>query len=236
MNNANEMPEIDERLFDRLVDGELSDREERQLLARLDDEPAGWRRCALAFLEARCWKRECRALANEAAPAAKVVSLASSDRAWRLWSPAALAGLAACFLVAFGLGVVGRGLWSGGNLVVKSPPGAGPAESEDVQLVSSPGAGQAGPRWQTVRLRLGDAAGDSQSLNVPVVEGSNLDENWVENQGSALPPNVVRMLERMGHEVQQQRQLLPIQLDDGRRGLVPVDDVKVRYVGNPSYQ
>ncbi|MHB1036853.1 MAG: hypothetical protein ACYC35_23045 [Pirellulales bacterium] len=236
MNNANEMPEIDGRLFDRLVDGELNDREERQLLARLDDEPAGWRQCALAFLEARCWKRECRAVANEAAPAAKV-SLAASDRPWRLWSPGALAGIAACFLIAFGLGVVGRGLWSGGgNLAVESPSGVAPAGTENVQLVSDPAAGQTGPRWQTVRLRLGDSAGDGQSLNVPVVEGANMDETWVQNQGSAVPPDVVRVLERMGHEVQQERQLWPIQLDDGRRGLVPVDDVKVRYVGNPSYQ
>ena len=43
--------------FDRLVDGELSEEERRELLAGLDNEPGGWRRCALAFLEAQCWKQ-----------------------------------------------------------------------------------------------------------------------------------------------------------------------------------
>ena len=40
-----------EGLFDRLADGELGDEQRRELLARLDHEPDGWRRCALAFLE-----------------------------------------------------------------------------------------------------------------------------------------------------------------------------------------
>jgi hypothetical protein len=45
-------PPFDDR-FDRLVDGELSPAEYRQLLASLDDMPDGWRQCALAFLEAQ---------------------------------------------------------------------------------------------------------------------------------------------------------------------------------------
>jgi len=41
--------EDDDRRFDLLVDGELSERQRRELLAGLDHEPGGWRRCALAF-------------------------------------------------------------------------------------------------------------------------------------------------------------------------------------------
>ena len=48
----------DDIRFDRLVDGELSAEEYRTLLAALDDEPGGWRRCALAFLEAQSLGRE----------------------------------------------------------------------------------------------------------------------------------------------------------------------------------
>ena len=50
----------DDTRFDRLVDDELSEEERRELLGRLDDEPGGWRRCALAFLEAQCWKQVAR--------------------------------------------------------------------------------------------------------------------------------------------------------------------------------
>ena len=50
----------DDLRFDRLVDDELSDTERRQLLASLDDEPGGWRCCALAFLEAQAWRQTMR--------------------------------------------------------------------------------------------------------------------------------------------------------------------------------
>ncbi len=52
----------DERRLDLLVDGELSEEDRRALLRLLDREPGGWRRCALAFLEAQAWKRELPAL------------------------------------------------------------------------------------------------------------------------------------------------------------------------------
>ena len=56
----------DDVRFDRLVDGELSDAERRQLLASLDDEPDGWRRCALAFLEAQQWQQSLAAVQRQA--------------------------------------------------------------------------------------------------------------------------------------------------------------------------
>ena len=48
---------LDERLLDRLVDGELADDERRELLLQLEKNPDGWRRCALAFLEAQTWRQ-----------------------------------------------------------------------------------------------------------------------------------------------------------------------------------
>ena len=48
---------VSQHLLDLLVDGELTDDEERALLAQLEHMPDGWRQCALALLEARCWKR-----------------------------------------------------------------------------------------------------------------------------------------------------------------------------------
>src|ERR1017187_5596583 len=56
-----------ERQFDLLVDGELSETDRRDLLLELEHEPDGWRRCALAFLEAQCWKAELRQIAAPAA-------------------------------------------------------------------------------------------------------------------------------------------------------------------------
>ncbi len=51
-------PEVSDEELDQLVDGELTDAEQRDLLQRLEHSPDGWRRCALAFLEAQAWQRE----------------------------------------------------------------------------------------------------------------------------------------------------------------------------------
>src|SRR4029079_10623055 len=48
----------DDVRFDRLVDGEMTASERRQLLESLDSRPEGWRRCALAFLEAQSWRED----------------------------------------------------------------------------------------------------------------------------------------------------------------------------------
>jgi hypothetical protein len=47
------------------VDGDLPPGERHRLLAALADEPGGWQRCALAFLEAQSWRRACRELVAE---------------------------------------------------------------------------------------------------------------------------------------------------------------------------
>src|SRR4051794_19060678 len=91
--------------LERLVDGELSPPEYRSLLASLDDEPGGWRQCALAFLEAQ-------ALASELAGIRGSLDL-SHDRPVRsrsrhierrdLWT---FFAVAASFLVALGIGIL----------------------------------------------------------------------------------------------------------------------------------
>lgn len=52
----NHHPRLDDHQLDRLVDGELNNAERRALLLQLENEPDGWRRCALAFLEAQSWR------------------------------------------------------------------------------------------------------------------------------------------------------------------------------------
>lgn len=50
--------------LDRLVDGELTPDEYRALLQTIEMHPDGWRRCALAFLEAQAWGQELTGLRN----------------------------------------------------------------------------------------------------------------------------------------------------------------------------
>ena len=62
MNSSNR---ADQEALDRLVDGEMSSDEQRELLRQLDAEPDGWRRCALAFVEGQSWGRELRGLVRD---------------------------------------------------------------------------------------------------------------------------------------------------------------------------
>jgi hypothetical protein len=94
-----------DRLIDRLVDGELTEGERQLLLARLDADPSrdGWRRCALAFLEAQVW---CEAF-GPAARAAAPIDAAQPPRGRFRW--AARLAMAAGVLGAFTLGWLARG-------------------------------------------------------------------------------------------------------------------------------
>jgi len=44
--------------IDRMVDGELSEDEQRSLLRRLEESPSGWRELALAYVEASVWNEQ----------------------------------------------------------------------------------------------------------------------------------------------------------------------------------
>ncbi len=71
-----QLNENPERLCDRLVDNELSPAEQRELLAALEDEPGGWRRCALAFVEANVWRDSLHGVrAEQAVPLLSTASL-----------------------------------------------------------------------------------------------------------------------------------------------------------------
>ena len=47
-------------LIDRIVDGGLTPAQLRHAVGELDLAPDGWRRCALAFLEAQYWSEAFR--------------------------------------------------------------------------------------------------------------------------------------------------------------------------------
>jgi anti-sigma factor RsiW len=90
--------------IDRLVDGELPDDDRRVLLRRFETEPDGWRRCALAFLEAQSWREALVPLATtmNMQPATSALQVRPIPHSWR--SVARQAALAASLLVTFALG------------------------------------------------------------------------------------------------------------------------------------
>jgi hypothetical protein len=92
-------------LLDRLVDGELGEADRRALLVALDRELDGWKRCALAFLEAQAWQEAAR---HESARRAAPDTLALASGPWRLRLRQIVA-VAAAVAVAFCVGFASRG-------------------------------------------------------------------------------------------------------------------------------
>ena len=83
--------------LDRLVDGELSPKETRDLIQVIEETPEGWKECALAFLEAQVWQQTLQALA--ASPQRPPVNCrGTTPERWRSAILAALTTLAALLL------------------------------------------------------------------------------------------------------------------------------------------
>jgi hypothetical protein len=100
---------LESRSLDRLVDGSLPEAERRKLLLQLESEPEGWRRCALAFLEAQTWREAfapLAAAASAAAPANLAIRTGSPPPHWR--RAVRWVALAACILAGFALGWASR--------------------------------------------------------------------------------------------------------------------------------
>jgi anti-sigma factor RsiW len=194
-----------DRLIDRLVDGELTDRDRRALLVRLEAEPEGWRRCALAFLEAQNWRE---AFAPLAAPAPfmarSAVVPAGKGRKSKPWrSVARLTALAASLVLTFALG------WASHGSPATSSPGDEIARSE--------GSAPAPPQPEPNHLAR------PEGPTLPSAE-----------RIAALAP-VVKQWEQRGYQAETQTRLVSLKLKDGRKVDVPVHEVRLRYVGDRTY-
>ena len=143
-NNHNIDPANPQRQFDLLVDGELSEADRRTLLLQLEHEPDGWRRCALAFLEAQCWKAELGQIAPRGAldsARPEPVSQAEPNGRWQTWRQYAATTLA--IAASFLLALVVVHSWSGGP----HSPGTSVVEKAVKELPLPPPAAADGRRF-----------------------------------------------------------------------------------------
>jgi hypothetical protein len=250
---------LDDALIDRIVDGELSPTELGAALGRLDCVPDGWKRCALAFLEAQCWRESFLALdlpATRPIEPAFAATTSSSERGRRLsaaWKRGAIAaGIAA---ISFALGWIvhpGSPSSPARNEAQRSAVSIAthasdrlPAPTEDPEagraavsanygeFAPSPGPWiRPDPREAVVtvgRVRIGSLSGGAE---VPILAGPTIDEEWLRKQPPALNPYQRAILERQGYQVDQHRRIITARLPDGRRVSVPIDQVQVSYTGN----
>jgi hypothetical protein len=210
---------IEQSLLDRLVDGELSDVEQRELLTRLDRADGGWRRLALTFVESQSLGKDFRELLGTARPNASTMT-PTGARSARVWTPANIM-LAACC----------AGLLAGVGLTWHQFPGSsrvgGPVEKE----TAAPQEVAATDWRQTVRVNTASLAGSG--VEVPLMNVSDVNPDWL-NSRSGVPRHVREALLESGQEFEETRRLIPFQLEDGRWGVLPVDEV--HFVDPPAFQ
>jgi hypothetical protein len=218
----------DSRLLDRLVDDELTDAERRELLLRLERTPDGWRRCALAFLENQAWRSESKAyVSGTPQVAVRPTPASTANRGWTTmpkWFPIATA---ACLMFALGVWAVVRD--KDGNKIARvSVPDGGSIAVQPLPL--PPAAPKSRPTTPdgTANIELVEG----EVVEVPLVGPSQLDEALFGQWSQALPPEILQMLERSGHQIVRQRKLVPVDLRDGRRAVVPMDQLEIVPVGN----
>jgi hypothetical protein len=214
---------IENRLIDRLVDGELPEAERRELLLLFDTEPDGWRRCALAFLEAQTWRQALTPVVAASGvgrlESSKGVSsgfstpfASGSGRATRFWRPAArLSGLAAAIVLAFTLG------W-----FLHRQPGAVLPDSRSV-----------GPQVESVVER---SAQPPQNGSIKVARKDSNSTQPVRVAADVDPlAKDLQKLQQQGYRVETQPRLVSLESKDGRKLKLPVQEVRIRYIGDRIY-
>ena len=226
------MESNDDILFDRLVDGELPSAERSALLSSLDAQPDGWRRCALAFLEAQAWRQASVQLVLEANRPSEVTSssLEHKDHSrnqlhWLV--------LAASVFIAFTLGLAFGDLphptptatsGSSNSMIAESAP---QSESRELPRTFSPN--------DALTLWARDESGRAHPLRVPLVDAAALDRQLGSQFPSNMPANVRDQLHQRGYQVESKQRYAPLWLDNGRPLILPVEDAKIVPVSNAVY-
>jgi hypothetical protein len=229
---------LDDVVLDRLVDGELTDRQRLAVLEQLEREPDGWKRCALAYLEAQCWRESAGQLdALEPMPACapEVLEPGPIVRSSPRWVFRKTLAMAAVILLAFLLGMVAahsRGGRDAQNaMIAQRPAPVLPAPVDPGVPSSAPQRPASLPQMAVVHV----AGQEPATYQVPVVSAASVDWRWLERPPSPVPENVVRQWQRQGYEVAQRRRVVSTELPSGELVAVPIDEVELRYVGQRLY-
>lgn len=247
MNERFEFANLSEpEVFDRLVDGELSQAEEQAILTALDARPDGWRRCALAFLQARAWKDGLETLTPDFRLKA---NLTLFDGMPTMPSRAApqmvrshsvrLLALAASLGIAFFLGVFVNSRWMNvGNLASDQRAAADPQSIRQGDAATPggdsnvDGSGVHVAAKPTLTMAFVNNQGDvARQFQIPMVEAEQLNLRWLARHPAAVSPKEVELLEDRGYRVDQERFYVPIRLEDGRQAIVSFDRAAVKYDG-----
>ncbi len=259
MNDNEHDSPVDDALIDTIVDGGMNPEELRAAILRLEREPDGWKRCAIAFLEAQALRDSFRAMGQpgkgKGEPASEILPLhpgaanAGRRHGW-LRHIAAAVIVAASFAIGWFVHGTRMGKTEPDSLA--GDPVARPIQPASEQLVSEPVSPPGDVRSADLDARPGDRderlaesrrpvirtvarirfGPESAQAEVPVLAGPGINREWLAQQPPPVSEHGRVVLERHGYQVDQSRRYFTTVLADGRRVAVPVDHVQIQYTGN----
>ncbi|MEZ5941274.1 MAG: hypothetical protein R3C18_07780 [Planctomycetaceae bacterium] len=246
---------VDIRLLQQCIDGELSEQAEVDFLSSLDQQSEHWRGLALGFIEDRLLRRACQSFPFEMSapepPQAVVAARKPSRREKGSWLPfVATLSLSLCLGVAIGLTWVTWHRSSGSGLVNEGAIAeVEPSNTTEPSLIGRPSQGmnlQVGnggvrtvkdvpttslasePLTVDPDYELGLWNDNDESVVLPVYSYPNARPEMYERK-SVIPQDVEAELRQRGYSVNHRRRYMVIDLEDGRRIVVPQDAVSVEY-------
>jgi hypothetical protein len=238
---------IEQQWMDRLVDGELNESERLELLSRLDLEPGAWKRCAVTFLEAQMWQSSFRFASNKGNERSLMPGRAHAPR--KLVPPVLYAAVAASLLTAFTLG------WSLGgrqgasafsnhmasntgpatNALVPDSPSGNQASGIRPNESEGPGFAEKTASEKDLVLAKGASSADGSPTQAGRAKEGTGGKSGKEVAKSGLALPVVRAWERRGYQIEKEPQFVSVTTKDGRKLAVPVDAVRLRFIGDRIY-
>jgi hypothetical protein len=222
---------MNDKLLDRLVDGELPDAEYRAAVEQFEADPDGWRRCALAFLEAQALRRELGFLRADREAPATPASWARSSWSWQLGGLITLAS-AASFALAFALSahLLQRPL---GNRSERLDTVA--IDSDRANSATAPPQPARTP-WGEYRLVVHGEDGQPRQVQLPIFAHDDPRARSLFDDRETMPIELIRTLQQMGFEVDRQRKWAPVFENPDEPVLVPIEELKITPVTSRSYR
>lgn len=235
----------DSRQLDRLVDGELASDEYRALLATLDEEPDGWRRCAMAFLEAQAWRRELGQLPEDMLLGHREAARPVDGHDIRRWSTQQVIGLmlamVASLAIAFACGVSWqfRGSSSSEPALPKVVRKSGDSRPAEIDETRSPQRDQT-PQPDSIPMEhltfvVGRDDGEHDRFELPIYDVNDSVARQLLQGSPSMPAEVERAIRDSGFQVKRQRQWTRVRLRDGRQALFPIDQLEITPVSENIY-
>ncbi|XZE18553.1 hypothetical protein SH449x_003850 [Pirellulaceae bacterium SH449] len=232
---------IDPIRLQALIDGECSAAERRQLLQQIDSQPDQWRDIALALLEEQVFAKDIRTLRGKAIqnstaemPVAthsvfldqEISKRPVARKGWR-FGPV----LAACLALSVGL-TIGRFVLRGDGDSLLGNSNGNPMLVDNATEKSGAKAQAEFNQDEYERsLPVADLRSSNNRYEIPIYDVNHVDPTLVLAKRAYEVERAKEQLRRQGYDIDLQQNYLTGQLNDGRKVIVPIQEVGLRPYG-----